>query len=100
VQNSFINFPAEYRVKVFRVEMSSEAQTLVDQYHELIGARKAEYGNEDWRDDKLIAWALEQIAHIKALYQTTRVTLEMISSDENRKTPEKQGVIGAYSEGS
>jgi hypothetical protein len=76
VQNSFINFPAEYRVKEFRVEMSPEAKSMVDQYHELICARKAEYGNEDWRHDKLIAWALEQITHIKALYETTRVTLE------------------------
>jgi hypothetical protein len=100
VQDSFIDFPAEYRVKEFRVEMSAEAQALVDQYHDLIGARKAEYGNEDWSHDKLISWAFEQIARIKALYETTRVTLEKISSDENRKTAEIQGVIGAYSEGS
>jgi hypothetical protein len=76
MKGSFAGVPAGYRVKEFKVEMSAEAQALVDQYHELIGAQKAAYGDQDWRNDKLIDWSLEQIAHIKALYETTRVTLE------------------------
>jgi hypothetical protein len=79
VKDSFAGVRAGYRVKGFKVEISPEAQAMIDQYHKLIGDRKADYGEQDWRNDKLIAWAFEQIAHIKALYETTRVTLEKIN---------------------